>query len=73
MYSKKKKGWSYKQVISLSHLNNAIFFYLISDSSFHPFLPWRVDKHTSVQLAKTIQITETGLLCIFNKFWDTNL
>lgn len=30
VFKKKKKGWSYKQVISLSHLNNAIFFYRIS-------------------------------------------
>lgn len=40
----KKKGWSYIQVISLSHLNNAIFFTGFL-SSFHPFLPYDMKKN----------------------------
>lgn len=67
----KKKGWSYIQVISLSHLNNALFLNQISLS----LLPLSStasseDKKFSVQ---TIQITETCLLGIFNLFWDQPL
>lgn len=73
----KKKGWSYIQVISLSHLNNAISFLPDFSLPFTPFfhMTWRKTYISTISLdhVKTIQITETCLLCIFNKFWDTNL
>lgn len=74
----KKKGWSYIQVISLSHLNNA--FFLKPDFSL-PFTPFfhgiirrqKIFSTISLDHIKTIQITETCLLGIFNQFWDQPL
>lgn len=74
----KKKGWSYIQVISLSHLNNALFLNQIS-LSLSPLSSTassedkKIFSTISLDHIKTIQITETCLLGIFNQFWDQPL
>lgn len=74
----KKKGWSYIQVISLSHLNNAFFKNQIS-LSLSPLSSTassedkKIFSTIGLDHIKTIQITETCFLGTFNQFWDQPL
>lgn len=66
------------ELISFSHLNNAFFLKPDFPPHFTPFFQGIIRRQKifstiSLDHIKTIQITETCLLGIFNQFWDQPL